>query len=122
MASWCVPFRSRPAQCKVLSEGYSWYFTGRAGRVQVQLRASDGSCMPGIEVGEIGPKLNPTSINIGYCRFTHVRIPKENLFSKNSSVSAAGVYTAAPPKLSKLSYISMMCGTPLSAAAHRSPG
>jgi acyl-CoA oxidase len=78
--------------------------------------------MPGIEVGEIGPKLNPTSINIGYCRFTHVRIPKENLFSKNSSVSAAGVYTAAPPKLSKLSYISMMCGTPLSAAAHRSPG
>ncbi len=39
-----------------------------------------------------------------------MRIPKENLFSKNSSVSAAGVYTAAPAKLSKLSYISMMCG------------
>ncbi len=55
---------------------------GGAGRVQVQLRTSDGSCMPGIEVGEIGPKLNPTSINIGYCRFTHVRIPKENLIRR----------------------------------------
>lgn len=27
-----------------------------------------GTLMPGIELGEIGPKLNSTSTNIGYCR------------------------------------------------------
>ena len=36
---------------------------------------ADGTLMPGVELGEIGPKLNFTSNNIGYCRFTRVRVP-----------------------------------------------
>lgn len=34
-----------------------------------------GRVMQGVELGEIGPKLNSTSNNIGYCRFKHVRVP-----------------------------------------------
>ena len=74
----------------------------------VQLRKSDGTCMDGVELGEIGPKLNYTSNNIGYCRFTRVRIPMDRLFSKHSRVTPVGEYVAAPRSLSKFRYISMM--------------
>lgn len=74
----------------------------------VQLRRADGTLMPGVELGEIGPKLNTTSSNIGYCRFTRVRIPKDWLFSKYSKVSPQGEYVPVPKKLSKFKYISMM--------------
>ena len=43
-----------------------------------------------------------------YCRFTHVRVPHDHMFNKYANVSLAGVYTAAPEKLSKFKYISMM--------------
>jgi len=75
----------------------------------VQLRQPDGSLMPGVELGEIGPKLNFSSNNIGYCRFTNVRIPMNRLFSKYSKViETTGEYIAAPRSLSKFRYISMM--------------
>jgi acyl-CoA oxidase len=77
----------------------------------VQLRGSDGKVMAGVELGEIGPKLNSTSNNIGYCRFTRVRVPMNHLFSKHSSVAIGGSgakYVAAPRSLSKFRYISMM--------------
>ena len=60
------------------------------------------------ELGEIGPKLNFTSSNIGYCRFTNVRIPMNRMFSKYSKVTNTGEYIAAPRSLSKFRYISMM--------------
>ncbi len=72
----------------------------------IKLRKSDGSCIPGVEVGEIGPKLNGTSINIGYCRFTRVRVPKDHMFSKNSKVSPTGEFTAALFQLHVLSQFS----------------
>jgi acyl-CoA oxidase len=74
----------------------------------VQLRKSDGSLMSGVELGEIGPKLNFTSNNIGYCSFNRVRIPMDRLFSKYSHVTSGGKYIAAPRSLSKFKYISMM--------------
>lgn len=74
----------------------------------VQLRGADGKVLPGIEVGEIGPKMNAHNVNIGYSRFTHVRIPRDYMFSKYSQVTPQGEYIAAPPKLSKYRYISLM--------------
>ena len=76
--------------------------------VMVQLRKPDGSTMDGVELGEIGPKLNSTSNNIGYARFTNVRVPLNRLFSKYSNVSPEGEFTAAPKSLSKMGSISMM--------------
>merc|ERR1719471_939649 len=74
----------------------------------VQFRNSDGLLMPGVEIGEIGPKLDTTQQNIGYARFTHVRIPRFNMFAKNARVTHEGEYIPAPPKLSKFGYVAMM--------------
>uniref|UniRef100_A0A7S1RMW9 Acyl-coenzyme A oxidase n=1 Tax=Alexandrium catenella TaxID=2925 RepID=A0A7S1RMW9_ALECA len=74
----------------------------------VQLRDHEGRCMPGVEVGEIGPKFDPQHNYIGYARFDRVRVPRFNMFAKNQQVTREGRYVAAPPKLSKFKYISMM--------------
>jgi acyl-CoA oxidase len=89
---------------QLIIKGVSYGFHG----FMVQLRQADGKTMPGVELGEIGPKLNFTSNNIGYCRFTRVRIPMNRMFSKHSKVTPAGQYIAAPKSLSKFRYISMM--------------
>jgi len=74
----------------------------------VQFRDDKGRTMPGVEVGEIGPKIDGKNANIGYARFTHVRVPHFNMFSRNQQVTRDGTYVAAPPKLSKFKYIGMM--------------
>lgn len=74
----------------------------------VQFRTDQGTCMPGVEIGEMGPKINATITNIGYARFTHVRIPRSNMFARAQQVTREGEYIKAPPKLSKFKYISMM--------------
>jgi len=74
----------------------------------VQLRDSQGRCMPGVEIGEVGPKIAGNHANIGYGRFTRVRIPRFNMFARNQQVTKEGKYVAAPKKLSKFKYISMM--------------
>ena len=48
----------------------------------MQLRDENGMLMPGVEVGELGPKIDHSKGNIGYARFTHVAIPRFNMFSK----------------------------------------
>ena len=90
------------AQLIIRGENYGFH------GFMVQLRKADGTTMPGVELGEIGPKLNFTSNNIGYCRFTRVRVPMDRMFSKHSRVTPDGKYIAAPKKLSKFRYISMM--------------
>lgn len=74
----------------------------------MQLRDERGYLMPGVEVGEMGPKVAPTKANIGYARFTHVRIPRFNMFSKHFKVTREGEFIAPPPKVGKMMSISMM--------------
>ena len=69
-----------------------------------QFRDPEGNLMPGVEIGEIGPKVGPSETNIGYARFKHVRVPRFNMLSRGSSVDEHGVFHAAPPKLSKFKY------------------
>merc|ERR1719414_597330 len=82
------------------NHGYHGFF--------MQFRDEEGNLMPGVEVGEIGPKLVPRITNIGYARFTHVRVPRFNMFSRTQQITRGGDYIAAPPKLSKFKYIGMM--------------
>lgn len=89
---------------QLVIDGVSYGFHG----FFVQLRDDCGHCMPGVEVGEIGPKFDQAHNYIGYARFTHVRIPRFNMFAKSQQVTREGVYVPAPPKLSKFKYISMM--------------
>jgi len=74
----------------------------------VQFRDDKGSCMPGVEIGEMGPKINTKITNIGYARFTNVRIPRADMFARAQQVTREGEYIKAPAKLSKFKFISMM--------------
>mmetsp|Transcript_109874 Transcript_109874/g.309888 ORF Transcript_109874/g.309888 Transcript_109874/m.309888 type:complete len:725 (+) Transcript_109874:77-2251(+) len=74
----------------------------------VQFRDDSGNLMPGVEVGEMGPKINADNTNIGYARFTHVRVPRFNMFARYQHVTREGEYVAPPRALNKFRYISMM--------------
>ena len=63
----------------------------------VQLRDEEGRTLPGIEVGEIGPKVCAGHTNIGFARFDRVRIPRFNMFSKLfQEVKRDGTFVAPP--------------------------
>lgn len=46
--------------------------------------------MPGIEAGDMGPKMGYNSKNNGWCTFKNVRIPRENMPMKYVSVDKEG--------------------------------
>ena len=50
----------------------------------------------------------PHSRLAGYSRFTQVRIPRFNMFSKLYQVTRDGAFVAPPPKLGRFKNISMM--------------
>jgi len=84
---------------------------GKACGVQgffVQLRDEKGHLLPGVEVGEMGPKIDKWKSNVGYARFTHVRIPRFNMFSKLYKVTREGEFITPPPNLGRFKNISMM--------------
>jgi len=62
--------------------------------------------LPGITLGDIGPKFGYTMIDNGFLRMDHVRIPRQNLLMKNSKVLKDGTYVKA--KHAKLSYGTMV--------------
>jgi len=74
----------------------------------VQFRDDTGNLMAGVEVGEVGPKLSGECVNLGYARFTHVRVPHDHLFARGVSVDPDGTYRGGSPKLARFKYISMM--------------
>lgn len=74
----------------------------------MQLRDEHGNLMPGVEVGEMGPKIDHAKCNIGYSRFTHVRIPRFNMFAKFYQVTREGKLISPPPTLGRFKNISMM--------------
>ncbi|KAI6207197.1 hypothetical protein M3Y99_01861900 [Aphelenchoides fujianensis] len=73
----------------------------------VQIRHPDThQPMPGVEVGDIGPKYGMYSNDNGYLRFNNVRIPRRNMLMKNAKVHPDGRYE--PPSHAKLAYTGMM--------------
>lgn len=62
--------------------------------------------MPGIVIGDIGPKLGMKSVNNGYLGFKNVRIPRRNMLMKNNKVLKDGTYVKAPSSV--LTYGTMM--------------
>jgi alkylation response protein AidB-like acyl-CoA dehydrogenase len=48
----------------------------------VPIKDQDYNWLPGIEGGDIGPKIGFHSKENGYCYFRNVRVPKNNLFTK----------------------------------------
>eukprot|EP01104_Vermistella_antarctica_P002183 TRINITY_DN1234_c1_g2_i1.p1 TRINITY_DN1234_c1_g2~~TRINITY_DN1234_c1_g2_i1.p1 ORF type:complete len:743 (+),score=193.26 TRINITY_DN1234_c1_g2_i1:133-2229(+) len=73
----------------------------------VQLRSMDThQPLPGIEVGDIGPKFGYNTNDNGFLRFTHHRIPRFNMLARYASLSREGVYQK--PVHSKLAYATMV--------------
>ncbi|TNY20196.1 hypothetical protein DMC30DRAFT_447253 [Rhodotorula diobovata] len=77
----------------------------------LQLRSlEDHSLMPGIEAGEIGPKVHSAmgSVDNGWARFNSVRIPRSQMLSRFASVDPKDGGTYITPPHSKLSYGGMI--------------
>lgn len=62
--------------------------------------------LPGVETGDIGPKIGYHGKDNGFMKFTHFRIPKENILSKFFEIDEQGmVVVKSNPKII---YASMM--------------
>ncbi|OMJ17590.1 Peroxisomal acyl-coenzyme A oxidase 1, partial [Smittium culicis] len=58
----------------------------------VQIRSMDDhKPLPGVSVGDIGPKMGYNSIDNGYLNFNNIRVPRFNLLQKYISVAKGGV-------------------------------
>ncbi|XP_045145944.1 peroxisomal acyl-coenzyme A oxidase 2 isoform X2 [Echinops telfairi] len=53
----------------------------------------DHSPLPGITVGDIGPKMDFDHTDNGFLRLDHVRVPRENMLSRFAQVLPDGTYT-----------------------------
>jgi len=64
--------------------------------------------LPGITVGDIGPKFGYATMDNGFLRFSHVRIPRENMVMRNAKVEKDGRFVKSPSSDSKLTYGAMV--------------
>ncbi len=58
----------------------------------VPLRDDKGNALPGVTIGDDGPKGGLAGVDNGRLRFDQVRIPRENLLNKYAEVDADGSY------------------------------
>ncbi|XP_066268561.1 peroxisomal acyl-coenzyme A oxidase 1-like [Branchiostoma lanceolatum] len=73
----------------------------------VQIRSlQDHKPLPGVTVGDIGPKFGYGSVDNGFLAFNNVRIPRENMLMKYSKVEPDGTYVKPPS--TKLAYGTMV--------------
>uniref|UniRef100_A0A914MNE9 Acyl-coenzyme A oxidase n=1 Tax=Meloidogyne incognita TaxID=6306 RepID=A0A914MNE9_MELIC len=73
----------------------------------VQLRDLEThKSLPGITLGDIGPKLGTPSNDNGFLRFENYRIPRRHMLMKHAKVLPSGEYV--PPLHAKVGYTSMM--------------
>ena len=64
--------------------------------------------LPGIDVGDIGPKFGINGIDNGYLNFANVIIPKNSMLSRYASIDDNGNYTPPPKSNSKAMYSTMI--------------
>lgn len=58
----------------------------------LQLRDEHHRTLPGIEIGEVGPKFGDNYTETGYMRLNHVRVPRDWMLMRHQSVSEDGTY------------------------------
>ncbi|KAF9190590.1 Peroxisomal acyl-coenzyme A oxidase 1 [Haplosporangium sp. Z 767] len=73
----------------------------------LQIRAHETHApMPGIELGNLGSKIGFNTIDNGFMRVSKVRIPRQQMMMRNSSVTREGQYV--PAKNAKMNYSTMV--------------
>jgi len=77
----------------------------------VQLRSmEDHTLLPGVETGDIGPKIGYNTMDNGFAYFRNIKIPRRNMAMRFASVDENGKYKkkTMSEAASKISYITMM--------------
>jgi len=76
----------------------------------VQIRDENHKPLPGIELGDLGPKLGDGANDTGYMRMKDVRIPREFMLSRYQQVTPEGKYLKSEQKEknAKLHYTTMI--------------
>lgn len=78
-------------------------------RVQVQIRDENHRPLPGIELGDVGPKLGDAANDTSFMRLENVRIPRAHMLCRFSRVSKDGKYHKPKSATNdKLHYATMM--------------
>ncbi|XP_038666442.1 peroxisomal acyl-coenzyme A oxidase 2-like [Scyliorhinus canicula] len=73
----------------------------------VQIRSLvDHSALPGVTIGDIGPKMAFEHVDNGYLMLQNVHIPRENMLSRYSEVTSDGSYIKQGSD--RINYISMV--------------
>eukprot|EP01006_Ploeotia_vitrea_P019254 TRINITY_DN51420_c0_g1_i1.p1 TRINITY_DN51420_c0_g1~~TRINITY_DN51420_c0_g1_i1.p1 ORF type:complete len:701 (-),score=71.89 TRINITY_DN51420_c0_g1_i1:243-2324(-) len=94
----------------------------------LQLRDENHRPLPGIELGEIGPKIGNNATETGYMRLNNVRIPRSWMLAKYQYVTPEGQYVKRPRKgggNSKMAYgtmVSIRAGLVMGAGAALAQG
>jgi acyl-CoA oxidase len=60
----------------------------------VPIRDEDGNPMPGVTIGDDGPKAGLLGVDNGRLSFDHVRVPREMLLDRYGQVAEDGTYTS----------------------------
>lgn len=70
----------------------------------------DHTLLPGVNTGDIGPKIGYNNMDNGYATFNQVHIPRRNMAMRFAKVSPDGRYqkTTVSEAASKIAYITMM--------------
>lgn len=63
---------------------------------------------PGIDVGDIGPKMGLHSNDNGFLRFDHFRVPKDAMLNKFARINDYGDYEIIDPNAIKILYLSLI--------------
>mmetsp|Transcript_9065 Transcript_9065/g.12148 ORF Transcript_9065/g.12148 Transcript_9065/m.12148 type:complete len:713 (+) Transcript_9065:72-2210(+) len=75
----------------------------------LQLRDENHHPLPGIELGEVGPKIGDNGTETGFLRLTNVRVPRNWMMMKHQQVSPSGEYVKNQKTAgSKVAYATML--------------
>lgn len=67
-----------------------------------------GYALPGITLGDIGPKFNHNQNDNGYARFNGVVVPRANMLAAQATVARDGTFTKTPDVHDKAAYGTML--------------
>ncbi|XP_028156323.1 probable peroxisomal acyl-coenzyme A oxidase 1 [Ostrinia furnacalis] len=105
---WAGGLGKTASHCIVLAQLYTKGECHGPHAFIVQIRDKETHMpLPGIKVGEIGPKLGFNTADNGYLGFDNFRIPRDNLMMKNAQVTKDGTYVKVA-RHGKLTYGTMV--------------
>ena len=75
----------------------------------VQLRDLEThDAIPGVALGDVGPKIGFNNVDNGYCRFHRVRLPRQNMAMRFAAVTREGKYVKNSNVSEQVLYFTML--------------